>query len=229
MYYLCGENGSGKTTFLNIISLITGTIGKKASKNGTVIFNKEAYNSRKFNYIKAADIREKYFCIFPQKAFFLPVSIRDNYAILNDSDKSVKQALPSGEFPDLLSGGQQQKILMDILLDDSKPAWFLDEPLTNMDIERRFYFWKRLEQAEKNKVQTIFFIDHWLDSTILMDRDFRHYSTITASRYGKRKNRETGSECHQIEIYENKMPEGFFRRQAEVTQREIEVKKNKVI
>jgi len=229
IYYLCGDNGSGKTTFINIIALITGTIGKKAAKNGTVRFNGEAYNGKKFNYLRAADIREKYFCIFPQKAFFLPVSTRDNYTILNGSDKTKKQALSSDEFPDLLSGGQQQRILIDILLDDYKPVWFLDEPLTNMDIERRHYFWKCLINAINKKVNTMFFIDHWLDSSILMDKDFYRHATITATRSNLQKGKKAINESQSIDIYENNNPEGFFSRQAEVTKREIMVKKNKVL
>ncbi|MFC1840852.1 ATP-binding cassette domain-containing protein [Thermodesulfobacteriota bacterium] len=229
IYYLCGENGSGKTTFLNILALITGTIGKKATGNGTVAFSGEAYNGRKFTYLKAADIREKYFCIFPQKAFFLPVSTRDNYIILNGSDKRKEHALSSNEFPDLLSGGQQQRILMDILLDDSKPVWFLDEPLTNMDIERRHYFWKCMVNAINNRVNTIFFIDHWLDSTILMDRDFHHHATITATRYSFQKGKTNVPESQPIEIYENNTPEGFFSRQGQVIKRELTVKKDRVL
>ena len=229
IYYLCGENGSGKTTFLNILALITGTIGKKAKTGGTVAFSGEAYNGKKFNYLRAADIREKYFCIFPQKAFFLPVSTRDNYIILNGSDKVKEGTLSPDEFPDLLSGGQQQRILMDILLDDSKPVWFLDEPLTNMDIERRHYFWKCMEKAINNRVNTIFFIDHWLGNTILMDRDFHHHATINATIYSNQKGKTSVYETQPIDIYENNMPEGFFSRQEQVVKREITVKEKRVL
>ena len=50
-------------------------------------------------------MRERQFCIFPQKAFFLPVSSRDNYIILNGSDKQKAKSFSSKEYPDLLSGG----------------------------------------------------------------------------------------------------------------------------
>ena len=32
VYYLAGDNGSGKTTFINMLALIAGSIGKKADK-----------------------------------------------------------------------------------------------------------------------------------------------------------------------------------------------------
>ena len=70
LYYLSGDNGSGKTTFLNMLALIAGSIGKKTGRSpGGIKFNGEAYRGDKFDYIRAAEIREKSFCIFPQRAF----------------------------------------------------------------------------------------------------------------------------------------------------------------
>ena len=62
MYYLHGDNGSGKTTFLNILSLVAGYIGNKATAyEGMIRFRDKAYYDSAFNHIKAAEIREKYF------------------------------------------------------------------------------------------------------------------------------------------------------------------------
>lgn len=214
IYYLCGDNGSGKTTFLNILALIAGCIGKKASGRGSVKFNGEAYNGDDFNYLRAGDIREKSFCIFPQKAFFLPVSTRDNYIILNGTDKEKEKSFSSMESPDLLSGGQQQKILMDIVLDDQKPVWFLDEPLTNMDSERRKYFWNTLKKAYEKGLGIIFFIDHWLDHIIINDKDFRHHATLNVTMENRQRGKATHMETQKIEIYENGSPYDFFDRQS---------------
>lgn len=214
IYYLCGDNGSGKTTFLNILALIAGCIGKKAYGGGTVRFNGEAYNGDDFNYLRAGDIREKSFCIFPQKAFFLPVSTQDNYIILNGTDKVKEKSFSSQESPDLLSGGQQQKILMDIVLDDKKPVWFLDEPLTNMDSERRKYFWNTLKKAYAKRLGLIFFIDHWLDHIIKNDKDFRHHATLNVTMENRQSSKVPHVESQNIEIYENGSPYDFFDRQS---------------
>ena len=225
IYYLCGDNGSGKTTFLNMLALIAGNIGKHAANKVSISFNGEAYNGDNFNYLRAADIREKNFCIFPQKAFFLPISTRDNYIILNGTEKEREKFFSSREYPDLLSGGQQQKILMDIVLDDKKPVWFLDEPLTNMDAESRHYFWITLDKAYGKGLAIIFFIDHWLDHIIISDPDFQHHCAlgVTMKRYSKGISPDI--ESQGIQIYKNSSPHAFFSRQALIIEREMSLNK----
>lgn len=214
MYYLCGENGAGKTTFVNMLALIAGRIGEQADKDrGSIWFDGKAYNGQGFDYIKAAEIREKSFCIFPQKAFFLPISTRDNYIILNGSDSKKADSFSSREYPDLLSGGQQQKILMDIVLDEKKPVWFLDEPLSNMDSERRHYFWNTLDRAFKKRLRTAFFIDHWMDQAIRDDEDFRHHCTLRVCMENRWNGKTFDTLTKEIEIYENYSPEEFFSKQ----------------
>jgi len=218
-YFLCGDNGSGKTTFLNMLALTAGNIGKKAAAdNGGIAYNTEAYNRPGFNHIQAARIREQQFCIFPQKAFFLPVSTRDNYTILNGSDPDKEAGFSDREYPDLLSGGQQQKILMDIILDEKKPVWFLDEPLSNLDAERRHYFWEILEKAYQQKLQIIFFIDHGMGNEIKSDPQFCYIETLCAVTENRQKNRqpEIGRRC--IEIYANDSPDDFFKRKIRETE-----------
>ena len=211
LYYLAGDNGSGKTSFLNMLSLLSGRIGKKANNSkGGIKFNGEAYYEKDFNHIRAAEIREKSFSIFPQKVFFLPISTRDNYMVLNGTEKKTANSFSSREYPDLLSGGQQQKTLMNIVLDSKKPVWFLDEPLSNLDAERRHYFWKTLNRAYKKELAIVFFIDHWMDRGIRDDKNFLHYNTIRVSIENRQKNRPTTKEVKHIDIYENSSPREFF-------------------
>lgn len=214
LYYLYGDNGSGKTTFVNLLALTAGCIGKQAGSDRQMIqFNHLFYNGKNFDYIEAAKIREKYFCIFPQKAFFLPVSTRDNYVVLNGSDPKKEAMFSSREYPDLLSGGQQQKILMDIVLDDKKKVWFLDEPLANLDAKRRHYFWMKLDEAWKKELKMIFFIDHLMGVQIKNAEDFRYCNSLYVTTENTRKNVLFETEVKKIEIYENRMPQKFFNRQ----------------
>lgn len=225
VYYLQGDNGSGKTTFLNLLALTAGHVGAQVNNNtGTIKFNSQAYNGKGFNHIKAAEMRENSFCIFPQKAFFLPVSTRDNYIVLNGSDKQKEAGFSSEEYPDLLSGGQQQKVLMDIVLDEKKSVWFLDEPLANLDAERRHYFWMTLDKAYQKELTIVFFIDHWLGKNIVHDSSFRHYNTLQVVSENRQKNRPPETEHKQIEIYANNDPQGFFRQQIQKAESEKTVK-----
>lgn len=228
VYYLHGDNGSGKTTLLNMLALTAGSIGGRVPGNqGTIKFNSEAYNSESFDHIRAAEIRERYFCIFPQKAFFLPVSTRDNYIILNGSDRQKAASFSPLEYPDLLSGGQQQKLLMDMVLDEKKPVWFLDEPLTNLDAERRYYFWITLKNAYQKGLKTVFFIDHWISKNIKNDKSFLHCNTLQVVAENRQQNRPSEIEYKQIEIYANNDPQDFFDQQIQQTEREKTIPKHK--
>jgi len=219
LYYLSGDNGSGKTSFLNLLSLSAGRIAPSTDNHrGTVIFNGTPYNNKGFDFIRAADIRENAFAIFPQKAFFLPVSSRDNYRVLNGSDEEKAKTFSDREFPDLLSGGQQQKLLMDIVLNRSKPIWFLDEPLANLDAERRLYFWKRVHTAFVDGVETIFFIDHWMGNDVARDPDFSLVNTLRV--FSQNRKEGGGVEFKAIKIYENSDPDTFFRQQMHRTKKE---------
>jgi len=214
LYFLHGDNGSGKSTFLNLLALTDGHIGKSSDGyKGFIKFNDEAYNGKDFSHIRAAELREKNFCIFPQKVFFLPVSTYDNYMILNGSDLKKAASFSPQEYPDLISGGQQQKILMDIVLDDKKPVWFLDEPLTNLDAEGRYYFWQTLYGAHSHQLSTVFYIDHWMGGEIKNDKNFQHGNTLRVVTENRQKGKPPDTGIRHIEVYENNSPKEFFLRQ----------------
>ncbi len=221
IYYLEGDNGSGKTTFISMLALTAGQISRKSIPGrGTASFDDTAYQGSGLTPLKAADIREKSFCIYPQKAFFLPVSTRDNYRMLNGSDPEKALTFSTHQFPDLLSGGQQQKVLMDIVLDDKKPVWFLDEPLTNLDAERRLYFWKTVRGGYSKAVQTIFFIDHWIGSEIKDDPHFELYDSLQVTMQNSQGDTQSESEHKRIDIFKSHAPETFFEHQIERSERD---------
>jgi ABC-type multidrug transport system ATPase subunit len=139
--------------------------------------------------------------------------------VLNGSDQKRAETFSRRENPDLLSGGQQQKILMDIVLDEKKPVWFLDEPLSNLDVERRHYFWKSLDSAFQRGVGTIFFIDHWMGAGIKNNTNFRILNTLRVYTESYQ-NESPEMEFKQIDIYENNSPRDFFHSQITGIERE---------
>jgi len=213
LVYLKGDNGSGKTSFVNLLSLTAGRIGCGGSEGGTIRFNETVYSEKGFDHLAAAKLRETYFSIFPQKTFFLPVSVRENYLLLNGSDPEKARRFSGLQMPDLLSGGQQQKILMDIVLDVRRPVWFLDEPLSNLDAGRRLYFWKTLKKGFDRRLQTAFFIDHSMGEQIASDSQFHRVNTLRVFTENRRTGFAGTVENKQIGLYVNPAPAGFLDRQ----------------
>ena len=113
---------------------------------------------------------------------------------------------------------------MDIVLDEKKPVWFLDEPLANLDAERRHYFWMTLDKAYQKELAIVFFIDHWMGQKIVHASDFRHYNTLQVVSENRQKHRPPERDHKQIEIYENNDPQEFFRQQIEKAESEKTMK-----
>jgi ABC-type multidrug transport system ATPase subunit len=158
--YITGENGAGKSTFLHILALLTGRIGsRELQKQGKIIYNGQSYDDKSFTVFKAAKIREEHFCIFSQQVFFLPgINSIQNFELFNPGYQG--NIIDEYEDPYLLSGGQQQMNFLNMIMQDHKNVWFLDEPLNNLDTERQIYFWEILKNICTKTMPIIFLIDH---------------------------------------------------------------------
>jgi len=169
IYYISGDCGSGKTSFLSMLALLSGCIGKKSkNQKGSIAFvnkqNSFCYSDPALNYFKAAQIRETYFSIFSQEVFFLPgLSLYRNYKFLNNNIK--EDSFSDKIDPSSLSGGYKQSKFMHIILSKDKPVWFLDEPFNNMDHKRICEFCNLLEEVCVKTEMIIFIIDHRLSKS----------------------------------------------------------------
>lgn len=161
LYYIMGENGSGKSSFLDLLSLVSGEINGSDRKpvDGSIRFREYDYQDSKFNHIESSRIREKYFSIFSQEIYLIPgLTIGENNKIINgDENSKLKQ---SNKMPEQLSGGELQSAFIDIVLKDHKQVWFCDEPLNNLDKKNRLKFWIKIGQALAYQPKTIFVVDH---------------------------------------------------------------------
>jgi len=159
IYLLAGDNGSGKSTFLSMLALMEGSIGKKSYKSdGLLSFGKFSYHDRKFNHYTAEKIREDYFAILTQDVFFLPnITTRVHYYHFKGiNDKHISKS----EEPSSLSGGQRQNRFIDMILNKKKRVWFLDEPFNNLDQNNNMNLRNILINELKINDKIIFLVDH---------------------------------------------------------------------
>jgi len=206
-YYIEGSNGSGKSSFLSMLALLAGSIGKRDEKKfGGIQFSEYLYSHNEFDINEAATIREKYFCIFTQEVFFLPgITTLKNYSIFNETGKTSN--IPENEYPNLLSGGQQQNRYIQMIFQPKKSVWFLDEPFNNMDNNNKLVFWELLKKIVSKPSKTFFLIDHSMNNHI-KDEYFEHYEDIVTTISNNDQN-----ENSIIAIYKAKHPKSFVEKE----------------
>lgn len=164
MYALVGENGCGKSTFLDII------IGLYKDKiNGNVYFNDDEIRGIDMNLC-----RRNLIAISDQNNILIKDTILNNIIIglsnsngytniindkLNIFDKeNFIQSFPNGLQTKIegsgknVSGGERQKIsLLRTLIKDSEIMIF-DEPTSSLDKESKDKFLRHLQQIKKDKI-----------------------------------------------------------------------------
>lgn len=150
-YLLYGESGSGKTTFLNILS------GLLPFDEGTINFE-----GNKFSRIVDYSIIKNSFDYITQDAFFVDfLSVMDNLRLVSeDSDEIMRKLKHFGleekitQFPATLSGGEKQRLAIVRALISNKKVLFLDEPTASLDNDNKIAVFELLYEL-KNEVLII--------------------------------------------------------------------------
>lgn len=173
---LFGRSGCGKTTMLNIIGLIdTLTSGE---------YLIEGINAEKLGRKEAARYRNTLFGYIFQSFYLLPdLSAGDNIqlpmrykGVPRDEQKERTMALleqvgmagRGKEFPNKMSGGEQQRIAIARALANRPPYLLADEPTGNLDITNRDHIVRLLSQINKEQGSAIVMVTH--------DRDLLKYA-----------------------------------------------------
>jgi|GEM_PF-5999031 len=192
LYNIMGLNGVGKSTILNILSLLTGFNGNYYKQNGTLVINHEK------NYAETDLIRFNEFSyIFQDPHIINMYTVKENLEIVNKDFKFTKHMsliidkIESSisntcknyliqkiydlkknrdNTPYSLSGGEKQ--LLSFIRAMIKPSRviFADEPWASMDQNLKDFVEEQLYQYLENKDLFCDFRNHSLDSanTVIM-------------------------------------------------------------
>lgn len=165
---LFGRSGCGKTTLLNIIGLIDNlTSGEYLVEgiNAEILSRKEAakYRNALFGYIFQS------FYLLPDLSAGENIQLPMRYKCMpRDEQKErtkilleqVGMAGRDKEFPNRMSGGEQQRIAIARALANKPPYLLADEPTGNLDTTNRDHIVHLLSQINKEQGSTIVMVTH---------------------------------------------------------------------
>lgn len=151
-YALIGENGAGKTTFINLILRFL------SYKDGKIMLNDQQIDSYEIN--QYWDI----FAVVTQQSNLFDASIADNITafgryvlsgdIIDNAIFSFIKELPEGinsqvgSKSSMLSGGEKQKIALARALAKNPKILILDEPTSSYDVESKMCFYDLLDKLK---------------------------------------------------------------------------------
>lgn len=144
-YLLFGESGSGKTTFLNILS------GFLPFDNGNIAWGGNTFTDQVDNSFIEND-----FEYITQDAFFVDfLSVMDNMRLISDHDDEIIRMLnkfglgeKADQIPTTLSGGEKQRLAIVRALINDKKVLFLDEPTAALDEENKTTVFELLSELK---------------------------------------------------------------------------------
>lgn len=148
---IVGLNGSGKTTFFNILA------GLLAEDSGSILFNERKILKRDIAYIDS----EPFFYPKLTAGEFLSVFPKTN-AAYDETELAKLFHLPLDEFIENYSTGMKKKLLIISQLKQDKELFIFDEPFNGLDIESNKALQIILELLNK-KQKTIFIASHIIE------------------------------------------------------------------
>lgn len=145
-YLLFGESGSGKTTFLNLLS------GFLPFDSGSIIIQ-----GKEFKEKVERNVIEQDFDYITQDTFFVDfLTVFDNLKIVINEDEKIRNILEqfglwekAKQYPATLSGGEKQRLAIARSLLGEKKILFLDEPTASLDGENKKAVFRMLSEIKK--------------------------------------------------------------------------------
>ncbi len=159
---IVGPSGSGKTTLLNIIA------GFIEPDNGEIIVDGRVYNELSHG-------EKNIGMVFQDIGLFSHMTVRNNISFGLEIKKLKKEEIKKrveeiatrlqisqilDKKPDLLSGGEAQRVAIGRTL-ITNPSFFLfDEPLGNLDADLRLSMLTEIKRMHLNMKKTFIFVTH---------------------------------------------------------------------
>ena len=189
-YLLLGESGSGKTTFINILSGLIPFDGGSVSWDG-IVFEQQ---------VDVAMVRSEYDYI-TQDSFFVDfLSVIDNLRLVSKDDEKILLLLSqfgmrdtANQKPSTLSGGERQRLALIRALLGRKKVLFLDEPTASLDESNKIAIFSLLSQM-KNDVLILcathdMVATEYADEVIYFEKSHEHavdtFSSLPINKHAK--------------------------------------------
>jgi len=178
---LLGRSGSGKSTLLNLIAgidrptsgsvTIGGVAVSRLSERDRTLFRRDhiGFIFQLYNLIPTLSVEEN---------LLLPLELqgrlgreeRERALALLDE---VGLADRAGDFPDRLSGGEQQRVAVARALAHDPELVLADEPTGNLDLETGLAVLDLLDRLTRQSGKTLVMVTHGHEVVGLADRVFR--------------------------------------------------------
>ncbi|MDE6241745.1 MAG: ATP-binding cassette domain-containing protein [Anaeroplasmataceae bacterium] len=171
---ICGKNGSGKSSFLNCISLLDEDIKGKIYLDDICINELSEVEKRK--------IRGNVFgYIFQKNNLIHSLTVEENIKISSTlfddriNEECLKNdSIPMKQYPNQLSGGQQQKTAIYRALVQNKLVIICDEPTASLDYENTKKVMEMLKEISQDRLVVCVthdqeLIEKYADRTIEFD------------------------------------------------------------
>ncbi len=167
LIFLLGKNGSGKSTFLNLLG------GLDSATSGKIVV--DGHDLSQFNKSQLSDYRNTYvgfifqdYCLIDELTVYDNVSIALEFKGVIDSN-DVNEALKTvgldgyaNKYPSELSGGERQRVAIARAIIKKPRIILADEPTGNLDADATEDVFNLLKSLSKDSL--VFIVSHDKDS-----------------------------------------------------------------
>lgn len=164
---ITGPSGSGKSTLLRMIT------GLEMVSSGEILLNNNVISSNK--YVLNPNERNMSF-VFQSAALWPHMTVKENimFAINNLSKSEAEYKLNSlleiaeikelkNRYPNEISGGEARRVSILRAIASDKEIFFLDEPLTNLNMDLKYKLLDFILDIVKTMNKTMIYVTHDLD------------------------------------------------------------------